>query len=124
MRLPVVITALFCAGTTLAAPPSKQAKELDAAKVIAVKMFVSNSLKDPDSAKFRSVKVKWGNVCGEVNAKNSYGGYVGYRRFYAIDGTDLYMEESRFDESQWSTFCGPNAKKPEPPAPYHEKWIE
>lgn len=124
MYLSLVLTLLFSASTALAAPPSKQTKELDAAKVIAVKMFVSNSLKDPDSAKFRAVRVKWDTVCGEVNAKNSYGGYVGYRRFYSIDAKDLYMEESRFDEGQWDAFCGPNAKKPEPPAPYHEKWMD
>lgn len=124
MRLPLLITALISASDGVSASPSKQAKDLDAAKIIAVKMFVANGLKDPDSAKFRGVKVKWGTVCGEVNAKNSFGGYVGYRRFYSIDSKDLHMEESNFSEDQWARFCGPNAKKPEPPAPYHEKWAE
>ena len=56
------------------------------------KGMVSASLKDPDSATFKNVKVyrvknkNTGNVnvsavCGEVNAKNSYGGYVGYSNF-------------------------------------------
>ena len=45
-------------------------------------------LKDPDSAKFtsssyRSFGEKNGYVCGLVNAKNSYGGYVGNRNYYA-----------------------------------------
>lgn len=124
MRRTILTTLLLSTAAAWAAAPSKQTKDLDAAKVTAAKVFVANGLKDPDSAKFRNVKVKWGNVCGEVNAKNSYGGYVGYRRFYAIDGTDLHMEGSNFIEEQWTTFCGPNAKKPEPPAPYHEKWIE
>ena len=44
-----------------------------------------NELKDPDSAKFRNVRIvtylNGAVVCGEINAKNSYGGYVGFRRF-------------------------------------------
>jgi hypothetical protein len=45
-------------------------------------------LKDSDSAKFRGVMYKmhepsvW-TMCGEVNAKNSYGGYAGFQPFYA-----------------------------------------
>lgn len=51
-----------------------------------------NQLKDPDSAKFRNISVKDKTlVCGEVNAKNSYGGYTGFTFFYshisAVDGT-------------------------------------
>lgn len=42
-------------------------------------------LKDPDSAQFRN-QAGW---CGEVNAKNSLGGYVGYRRFIASGRTVL-----------------------------------
>lgn len=48
---------------------------------------LTNGLKDPDSAKFRNVRMKTYDglhiVCGEVNAKNSYGGYTGYKRFAA-----------------------------------------
>ncbi len=44
-------------------------------------------LKDPDSAKFRNVAIKKYEglriVCGEVNAKNSYGAYVGFKKFAA-----------------------------------------
>jgi len=124
MRLLVLLALAVPTTAFSATPPSKASKDFDAAKVLVVKSFVANRLKDPDAAKFRGVKVKWDTVCGEVNAKNSYGGYVGYRRFYAIDGSDLHMEESNFDENQWDRFCGPKAKKPEPIAPYHEKWTE
>src|SRR5690606_1839783 len=41
--------------------------------------LVTANLKDPDSAKFRNQK----GVCGEVNAKNSFGGYAGFVRFIA-----------------------------------------
>lgn len=52
-----------------------------------VKSDVSNHFKDPSSTMFRNVvSVDRGNsqwaVCGEVNAKNGFGGYVGYIQFY------------------------------------------
>lgn len=48
------------------------------------------SLKDQDSAKFRNIKFapaeaedSW-VMCGEYNAKNSYGGYAGFSRFMGM----------------------------------------
>lgn len=54
---------------------AQQDKALDAVKVIEDK--ARRNLYDPESAKFRNVQ---GN-CGEINAKNKFGGYTGYRRF-------------------------------------------
>jgi hypothetical protein len=53
---------------------------------------VAAQMKDPASAQFRGLKSgKTGTgfvfVCGEVNAKNSYGGYNGYRPFLWREGT-------------------------------------
>ena len=47
---------------------------------------IKKQLKDPDSANFRNVryvsfKSEGRLICGEYNAKNSYGAYVGYRLF-------------------------------------------
>lgn len=51
-----------------------------------------DSLKDPGSAVFESKYVKSssndGFVCGTVNAKNSYGGYVGKRNYYVYVKVD------------------------------------
>jgi hypothetical protein len=48
---------------------------------------VRNTLKDPDSAQFRNVRLLDFNpgrlVCGEVNAKNGFGAYVGFTPFVA-----------------------------------------
>ena len=48
---------------------------------------IRNRMKDPASAQFRNVRLRpYGSgqvVCGEVNAKNSYGGYVGFVPFVA-----------------------------------------
>lgn len=62
--------------------------------------LISGAMKDPGSAQFRGTscaKGWWGSVPilgmgvqfgwlyqGEVNAKNSYGGYVGFRRFQVL----------------------------------------
>lgn len=53
---------------------------------VAFETAVKSSLKDPDSATFRhfgAFKDADGGLreCGEVNSKNSYGGYVGFTRF-------------------------------------------
>lgn len=45
-----------------------------------------DSLKDPNSAQFKSIYVSStddsGFVCGKINAKNGYGGYVGFKNYY------------------------------------------
>lgn len=44
-----------------------------------------SDLKDPQSAQIRLSKVntEHSQFCGELNAKNSFGGYTGWTRFYA-----------------------------------------
>jgi hypothetical protein len=62
-----------------------------AEKALLAKGFAKN-LKDPDSAKFEWVKIpkNWSNngggfdYCATLNAKNSYGGYIGYQPFIAF----------------------------------------
>lgn len=52
--------------------------------------YLLSQLKDPDSTKFRNERVirreSSGQqnvfVCGELNSRNSYGGYVGYQPYY------------------------------------------
>ncbi|NTW33458.1 MAG: hypothetical protein HGB12_12690 [Bacteroidetes bacterium] len=53
--------------------------------------MVKYKLKDPYSARFRNIyveKTKLRALIGEVNAKNSFGGYNGYKwfRYYVVDG--------------------------------------
>ena len=68
--------------------------------------IVLENLKDPDSAKFRKVvsyKNKGNNfVCGEVNSKNSMGGYVGFRSFY-VDLKDRSFEVDNGFEADMDT---------------------
>lgn len=60
------------------------------------KRAITDNFKDPDSALFRDLFLSNKAVptlCGEVNAKNSYGGYVGYRRFF-FNRIASYVEPS------------------------------
>ena len=53
------------------------------------KALVVSDFNDPDAALFRSMRRKdqW-SWCGEVNAKNLYGAYVGYRAFFVTSYFD------------------------------------
>lgn len=60
------------------------------------------SLKDPDSARFGAfARGKGSSVCGEINARNSFGGYTGPRAFvYSPDGPladMLYIDSAASD---------------------------
>lgn len=70
-------------------------------------------LKDPASAEFRNVHFYSGGgvpvTCGEVNSKNSFGGYTGFERFIAA-GSQLAVVESDMTspselDEVWAKFC-------------------
>lgn len=62
---------------------------------------VKGSLKDPDSAIFQNTKAS----CGEVNAKNSYGGYTGFKKFYVSDGVAHMEEDGLGFMLGWKAHC-------------------
>ena len=77
------------------------------------KSRLSQSFKDPLSAQYRGLFISGQMLpvlCGEVNAKNSYGAYVGFRRFYATGKPMLTEVEPARDtfvfERMWPSMCG------------------
>lgn len=66
---------------------------------------VRRDLRDPDSAQFRDVKRcdKPGGFQGEVNAKNAYGGYTGFKGFIYVNGRSAILSEDidEFGLSKW-----------------------
>lgn len=50
------------------------------------KDYVGRQMRDPSSVQFRDEFVVADAVCGEVNGKNAYGAYVGFKHFIAHDG--------------------------------------
>lgn len=76
------------------APPAPTWKTVELTKEVeeARKEVVRNILLDPESARFSDLYAAQridGNggiaLCGFVNAKNSYGGYTGKKRFFALE---------------------------------------
>jgi hypothetical protein len=81
--------------------------------VTCAKAALTESFKDPSSVQYQGLFVA-GTVmpvlCGQVNGKNSYGGYVGYRRFYAtglpsLNDVENPRENSVF-KTMWPSMCG------------------
>ena len=74
--------------------------------------LVKEQLRDPESAQFQNVK----NGCGEVNAKNSYGGYTGFKKFYT-KGNQVVIDSNDDDVLpfylNWSAFCNIPSNFPE-----------
>lgn len=74
--------------------------DIPQAAVDAVQEEVASQLLDPSSAKFRNIYLmESGMICGEVNAKNPYGGYAGFTPFIAdiippIFGGDFFVHAS------------------------------
>jgi len=77
-----------------AAPPMIGAGRAATTKeATSAKEAVLNQLKDPAAAQFRNITYheRTRAVCGEVNGKNAYGGYVGFRPFAFADGRATVM---------------------------------
>jgi len=104
MKKFALLFVLFC-GLAHAGP--KETRLVATSKAI-----LADQLKDPDSAKYRRVAVIRGSVCGEINAKNSMGGYVGYRRFMVVDESSAIDDDSAQFEELWGTACVKNPPKP------------
>lgn len=78
--------------------------------VASTKQVVTRNYKDPASAQWRDLflaKSDTPTLCGEVNGKNSYGGYTGFKRFYStglVWETDVEEHGRKFTE-KWAKLC-------------------
>ncbi|WP_155951994.1 hypothetical protein [Pseudoxanthomonas suwonensis] len=75
---------------------------------------VKAKLKDPGSAQFRGIYFHRGQdgvpiTCGEVNSKNSFGGYSGFQRFISAGSAELTYLQEQMDAREfvtvWNRFC-------------------
>lgn len=119
----IILLGLLAASSALAAPKvqhvakpqpmpqqtDEQRAEAEKAKKIEVGTnAIREALNDPESARFRNVILspKGRAVCGEINAKNKMGGYVGFRRFIvAADQSGIEEDDTSFVESNWQSRC-------------------
>lgn len=78
------MVALLCLAAALPGCSRSPEEQVEAA----VKDAILEQLKDPASAQFSDLRVVPGGLCGEVNAKNGFGGYVGRKPFFGtVDGS-------------------------------------
>jgi len=89
------------------APPKDVLSDKDIVEL--TKHSLESELKDPSSVQFRNVTIvrkKSGSksVCGEYNAKNSYGGYVGFKRFVALN-SNPFLVKTDVDDENWIMLC-------------------
>ncbi len=74
------------------------------------KKAVKRLLKDSDSAEFRGIEYmrfkSGGYICGEVNSKNSFGGFSGWQHFISAGTQSAYLEEQVADfRGIWRDYC-------------------
>jgi len=103
-----VVSGVAFAGPKEAAKEKRLQERRDTQMVDAAKKRIAYSLTDPDSAKFREVFVAPNQVavCGDVNAKNSFGGYTGFRKFiYSSSKQGIDGDGSYFVEARWKDRC-------------------
>jgi hypothetical protein len=80
-KLIAVVITLFAMNVNAATEEFTEEEHLTALKML---------LKDPGSMEVRNIRMVNNNargvrtMCGEVNAKNSYGGYTGFSNFYVF----------------------------------------
>jgi len=122
MVLRVVFSIVLALGVSAAHAQTLPAK--DAARLTtAAKTALAKRLKDPESLRLRELFISSSEfevegktvivhyVCGEMNAKNSMGGYGGFRRFAAnsvgvhVDDPDDQAGASAFESAVWSRLC-------------------
>lgn len=117
----VALLGLLLAGCATALPSGidvQQRRPLSAPEKTALTKALARDLKDPEAARFRWLPAILPPItstepigyCGMVNGKNSFGGYIGFRSFFALldhDGKGNYTGGSlRTMSGRPTTFFG------------------
>lgn len=93
-----LIVGLVATTSAASAHATEAARPATKAEVAAMTQQLKERLKDPGSVQLRNVKAiktpdAGTQICGEVNAKNSFGGYVGFAAFI---GSVFYLDTKKF----------------------------
>lgn len=103
----LLVLAVSICGLGVACAPRNNELEAARSDVDSAKLMILAKLKDPNSAQWGTIWTYGGNICGYVNARNSFGGYVGPRRFHVV-GDSAWVEGDQDGAAFgaiWSTQC-------------------
>lgn len=85
----LVVVALVLAGGALKYSDWKDTEQKRAHAV--------QQMRDPESVQFRNERIAGdGWLCGELNGKNAYGAYSGFKRFASLADDDVWIEDSGY----------------------------
>jgi hypothetical protein len=108
MRLMIPLALLLALAACGKTAEQKQREENVALTQLGEK-YVKEKILEPSQAQFRNQFVgKGGAPCGEVNAKDAFGGYIGFQRYISVarDLTLLAQDVSPSEfEAQWQQLC-------------------
>ena len=99
----LALSFVFATPNTSVPSPEKTAQIKAIEQQTQSRMALQGTLKDSSSAEIRNHK----GYCGEVNSKNSFGGYTGFKRFISAGSPDMtYLETEVKDfHLAWNKFC-------------------
>ncbi|MDO9277661.1 MAG: hypothetical protein Q7U05_03740 [Polaromonas sp.] len=83
----IVVVGLAAGGVLYAIKDRAEQKVVDG-----LRSNVNAQMKDPGSTQFRNEKIVNGLMCGEINSKNGYGAYAGFKRFISRSPSYAYIE--------------------------------
>ena len=111
-RLGAVLALVLLPALLLAAcgKTAEQKQREEAATLTSLgEKYVREKILEPGQAQFRNQFIgKGGAPCGEVNAKDAFGAYIGYQRYISVarDLTLLAQDVSPAEfEQQWRQLC-------------------
>jgi hypothetical protein len=108
MRLAITIALLLALAACGKTAEQKQREEAATLTTLGEK-YVREKVLEPAQAQFRNQFIgKGGAPCGEVNAKDAFGAYIGFQRYISVarDLTLLAQDVAPAEfEAQWQQLC-------------------
>ncbi len=90
MKYAVIAATLFISGTVQAQTLIDEPQGMDRSAANQIVSAVADHFADPVATQIRRLRPSEkyeGTICGEVNTKNQYGGYVGFKPFRYLPHT-------------------------------------
>lgn len=100
--------------TTNTSEPTSSKENKAGVMLFYTQQMIKKNAKDPSSVEFRGEKIVNNSddgavACAQYNAKNSFGAYVGYRSFVAVESTQKVYYENGENPKEfakyWNKHC-------------------